>query len=156
VFPLVIRRAVPGDAKTLTRIAQAAKAQWGYSPRQLEAWRSELEVSAESLQWAPSFVAEVDGAAAGFYQLRADTDPPRLEHLWVDPVHMGVGLGSALVRHAQGLLADDGIAQLAIDADPNAEGFYLGLGARRVGVVAAPLAGQPDRVRPQLLLDTFA
>jgi GNAT superfamily N-acetyltransferase len=156
VFPLVIRRAHAGDAQTLTRIARSAKAHWGYSPQQVQAWRAELEVSMASLQWAPTFVGEISGTVAGFYQLRVDTDPPLLDHLWVEPAHMGLGLGSALVRHALALLAADGISELAIDADPHAEGFYLGLGARRVGEIAAPLAGQPDRVRPQLRLSALS
>jgi hypothetical protein len=41
---------------------------------------------------------------------------------------------------------------LAIDADPNAEAFYLAKGARRIGEIAAPIEGHPDRVRPQMLL----
>ena len=47
---------------------------------------------------------------------------------------------------------DDGVANLAIDADPNAEAFYLANGARRVGEDAAPIEGLPGRTRPQLLL----
>jgi hypothetical protein len=36
-----------------------------------------------------------------------------------------------------------------VDADPNAESFYLDCGADRCGGVSAPLPEQPDRVRPQ-------
>ena len=156
MFPLVIRRAAVGDAQTLSRIAWSAKAHWGYALPQLQAWRAELEISPASLQWAPTFVGEIGGAVAGFYQLRLDTDPPLLDHLWVDPARMGLGLGSALVRHALQLLAADGVAEMAIDADPHAEAFYLGLGARRVGEIAAPLPGDAARVRPQLRLATLA
>jgi hypothetical protein len=38
---------------------------------------------------------------------------------------------------------------LRVDADPHAERFYLACGAVSIGTVAAPIAGQPDRVRPQ-------
>ena len=39
---------------------------------------------------------------------------------------------------------------LTIDADPNAELFYLAYGAIRTGTIAAPIEGVPDRVRSQL------
>jgi hypothetical protein len=45
-----------------------------------------------------------------------------------------------------------GLDQLQIDADPNAEPFYVACGARRVGERPAPIAAQPLRVRPQLVL----
>jgi hypothetical protein len=41
-----------------------------------------------------------------------------------------------------------------IDADPHAEAFYRACGALRIGGVAAPIDGQPQRVRPQLVLST--
>jgi hypothetical protein len=39
-----------------------------------------------------------------------------------------------------------------IDSDPNAEPFYLACGAERTGAIPAPIAGQPARVRPQLVV----
>jgi hypothetical protein len=45
-----------------------------------------------------------------------------------------------------------GASGLLIDADPNAELFYIACGATRFGEIPAPITGQPDRVRPQLEL----
>jgi len=39
---------------------------------------------------------------------------------------------------------------VTVDADPNAESFYLACGADRCGEVPAPIRGEPGRVRPQL------
>lgn len=64
-----------------------------------------------------------------------------------------LGIGSALLGDAAARAAATGAHVLAIDADPNAESFYLANGARRVGEIAAPIEGHPDRVRPQMLLD---
>jgi ribosomal protein S18 acetylase RimI-like enzyme len=151
-----IRPADPEDAPALCRIARRAKAHWGYGPELLERWRGELSVTAESLRAAPTYVAEAAGAIAGFYQLSLDAMPPALEHLWVDPDRMGQGAGRALLRHAQDLLAARGSDELAIDADPHAEGFYLAMGAHRVAAVPAPVPGDAARVRPQLRLSTRA
>ena len=147
-----IRPAVPGDSGALGRIAHAAKAHWGYSAAQLEHWRDDLTVSAESIRRSPTVVAEIDGAPVGVLQIDDDATPWSLEHLWVDPPHMRRGVGRALLARAVELAATAGQMVLAIDADPNAEPFYLAAGARRVGEVAAPMDGAPTRVRPQLEL----
>jgi molybdenum cofactor cytidylyltransferase len=60
------------------------------------------------------------------------------------------GIGRALLAHALATAARGGAAEVIVDADPNAESFYLECGAIRRGEVAAPIAGQPNRVRPQL------
>ena len=84
--------------------------------------------------------------------LPASSDCWQLEHFWVAPENMGCGVGRALLAHAVGIAASGGAQALAIDADPNAEPFYLACGALRVGAVAAPTEGAPSRARPQLLL----
>ena len=45
-----------------------------------------------------------------------------------------------------------GLREIVIDADPNAENFYVHCGATVTGVVPAPIEGQPGRTRPQLRL----
>lgn len=150
------RRGVPADIPALSALALEAKAHWGYSIAQLEAWRDDLSVSAATLPSRPICVAEENGQPIAFAQVALDRSPCELEALWVLPAHMGKGLGKALLTWAAGAAASAGRVELHIDADPNAESFYLGLGARHVGSVPAPLAGNPARVRPQLLLRTSA
>ena len=43
-----------------------------------------------------------------------------------------------------------GASSVTVDADPNAETFYLACGAARCGEVPAPVPGQSERVRPRL------
>ena len=136
----------------MAAIAWAAKASWGHSDAQLEAWRDALTPSAASIRARPTCVAELDGEPAGFYQLDMSTQPVELDHLWVQPRFMRQGVGRALLAHAVQTLARRGIATLHIDSDPDAEPFYLACGAVRVGVRPAPIDRQPERVRPQLLL----
>jgi GNAT superfamily N-acetyltransferase len=151
---LRIRAATPADVQVLGHIARAAKASWGYSGRQLDTWRAELEPTAESVRDQPTFTAEVEGEVVGFYQLRTAGAWAELDHLWVHPMFMRRGIGGALVAHALAYLAQSGIASLDVDADPNAEPFYTACGAVRIGVRAAPIAGEPHRMRPQLRLET--
>jgi GNAT superfamily N-acetyltransferase len=68
---------------------------------------------------------------------------------------MGRGVGRALFERARELAAAAGATTFEIDADPNAEPFYLRMGARRVGEIRSEIEGQP-RVRPLLHLDLRA
>jgi ribosomal protein S18 acetylase RimI-like enzyme len=151
-----LRRGTPDDVPGLDAIALAAKAHWGYSPEQMAAWQEDLRVKPESLERAPVCLAEENGQTLGFVQIGTDSQPWELESLWVHPCHMRKGVGKALVQWATQYAIENGQGELAIDADPNAAGFYLACGAQAFDSVAAPIPGQPHRVRPQLRLPTTA
>ncbi len=151
-----LRRAVPTDIPALDRIAMAAKAHWGYSAQQLALWREDLTVSVETLHLRPVCVAEEGSLILGFAQVATDTQPWELWALWVHPSQMGKGIGKVLLEWAREFAAAGGQAELAVDSDPHAEGFYTACGARVVGSVSAPIAGNAERVRPQLRLATGA
>jgi GNAT superfamily N-acetyltransferase len=150
-----LRGGVPADIPSLDTIAFAAKAHWGYAPEQLQAWRDDLLVSEKSLTARPVCVAEENGHPIGFVQVATDTEPWELWAMWVHPAHMGKGVGKKLLAWAKHFAASAGQAELAIDSDPNAAGFYRACGASHVGSVAAPIASNPGRVRPQLRLRTL-
>lgn len=137
----------------MTAIALTAKAHWGYSAAQIERWRPSLEVTAGQLAAQPAFVADC-GGAIGFYSLRIDAEGCELDNLWVLPQSMRRGCGRLLLEHAMQTARDLGAAAIRIDADPFAAAFYEKCGAVVVGAVLAPIDGEPQRVRPQLLLST--
>ena len=147
-----IRAAREEEAALLSSLAMESKAHWGYSRRQLGAWRDELTFTVATLRSSITQVAEVEGQVAGVYSLEPSPTDWSLEHFWVAPRHMGRGIGRALLEHAARKAGEGGAAGLAIDSDPGAEPFYLACGARRVGELAAPIEGEPERVRPQLYL----
>ena len=151
-----IRTAIASEAPALSQLAVAAKAHWGYSQSQLRAWTSDLTLSPASIAHLPTFVAEIDGESgteiAGFYQLETLQLPWSLAHLWVKPQLMRRGIGRAMLMHAVARVADAGLTELCIDADPNAEPFYVAFGATRVAAMPAPIDDDPARMRPQLRL----
>ncbi len=55
--------------------------------------------------------------------------------------------------HALETANRSGAPEVTVDADPNAESFYIECGAVRRGEQPAPIAGQPERVRPQLAFE---
>lgn len=147
-----IRPAVEQDASRLTAIAVEAKAYWGYSPELMYTWLPQLTITAARIASSPVYVGEVDGQVAGFYSLNTAAPTWELDNLWVSPAFMRQGLGRTLLEHASALAASYGVMQITIDAEPNAEGFYLACGAHQGGVIPAPIPGQPNRQRPQMVL----
>jgi len=97
----------------------------------------------------PGFVARhpvwcaIRGASMlGFYALSGAGLVREREHLWVLPAYIRRGVGARLVDHAVATLSADGARVLRIASDPNAEGFYLTMGAGRVGEVASTPRGR--------------
>ena len=145
-----IRPAVESEAEVLSELVMRAKSHWGYSAEALEGWRPDLAVSPTNVRDGPAFVAVVGAEIVGFYSLRTSRTAWELDNLWVLPKFMHQGIGRALLAHALATAARGGATEVTVDADPNAESFYLERGAVRRGDVAAPIPGQPHRVRPQL------
>jgi GNAT superfamily N-acetyltransferase len=151
----VIRRGRPGENGVLTRIAQEAKGHWGYPGEWLEAWKDALTLSADFISKNPVFVAEIEGATVGFYALCSEGHTVTLEHLWVAPGHIGTGLGAKLFHHAAKEASALGASAMNIETDPNAESFYLRMGAKRIGEVSSIVNSSP-RLLPILLYDLRA
>ncbi len=118
-----ISRARPEDADVLTRIAFSAKGYWGYPEHWMKRWRDSLTITPEFVRENEVYAAGVDGEPAGFYTL---TEGGRtLEHLWVTPSRIDSGIGRGLFEHAVARAMLLGMREVEIEADPNAEGFYL-------------------------------
>jgi|SRR5690349_8605697 predicted N-acetyltransferase YhbS len=144
-----IRRATSNDSQRATELARRAKAHWGYPAEWLAIWNGDLAITAEAIDTHRTFVASLDDEVVGVCQLQEGERGAMLEHVWVDPECHGRGVGRALVQHA--LSEAHGV--IAVVADPNAENFYVKLGAQRVGEVAAPMPGAPARTLPLLEFD---
>lgn len=143
-----LRPAAPGDAPGLTDLALRSKAHWGYSPEWLTAWRQQLTIEAGYLAEHRVLVAEHTGALVGMCALEDRGSWWVLEHLWVDPASMGLGVGRTLVKQALALARSVRPGRVLVEADPHAAGFYSRLGAHQIGVAPGAMPGAPDRVLP--------
>ncbi len=137
-----IVRANPSEAATLSAIAWAAKAFWGYPPHWMEQWREQLTITQNFIAANETFAALINQKTVGFLALLQTADVLRLEHLWVLPNWMGQGIGRTLFRHAAEQAAARGALSLTIEADPNAEPFYRRMGAVRSGVITTEIDGR--------------
>ncbi len=149
---LHFRPAAIDEVGLLTGLALRSKAHWGYAKAQLEVWAPQLEVAPAWVAMRQVHVALIDEVILGFFVVLGGAGQWRLEHLWVEPAAMGKGIGRALLERACRLARSLGACELMIDADPNAEGFYLACGAQRVAALAAPIDNAPSRTLPVMRL----
>ena len=144
-----IRRARPADCDELTRLAHAAKRYWRYPETMIRLWKPDLTVTPRFVVDHPVYCAVRGAKVVGFYAVSGSRGARELEHLWVDPAHIGSGVGRLLFTHLLRRLRALGATRLRIVSDPNAEGFYRAMGAQRAGEVPSRPAA---RRLPLLLL----
>lgn len=146
-----ITRATPDQAEALTQIAFAAKQHWGYPDAWIQLWSPALTITPEFIETHQTYVAWMDERPAGFCAVSREDVKASVEHLWVSPAYIGKGIGAALFKHMLARCKELGIQVLKIESDPNAQGFYERMGAKKIGEIVREVDGQP-RVLPLLEL----
>jgi hypothetical protein len=66
---MIIERAKPRTAQTLTDIAFAAKRHWNYPQNWIDSWRDAMTVQPEFIASHETYAVLVDGRIVGFYAL---------------------------------------------------------------------------------------
>jgi GNAT superfamily N-acetyltransferase len=145
---LQIRPARAGEADLLTDLSLRSKAVWNYDAKFMAKCRAVMRVKVENIERRPHFVAELGGGIAGFYGFEPEDGGVGLDYMFVEPALIGRGVGRSLWNHAVEQARRLGHANLIVVSDPNAEGFYLRMGARRIG--ARPSELEPGRNLPLL------
>jgi len=149
---LAIRDAQAADAPRLTEIVRGSHAYDG-------AYRvmvAPLSIDAAYVAANPTRVCTDDrGAVVGFASLllpgRGTAGEAELDYMFVTDGQQGRGIGRALMADAVAVATGLGVARIHIVSHPPSEGFYLSVGARRVGEI--PPVGRITWSRPHLRLD---
>ncbi len=137
-------RAAPPSQPTarLSALAFRAKAHWGYDTAFMERVRPALTLCADDLAQRRVVVALLDERIVAFYAFTTYDGATFLDDLWVDPPQIGHGLGTQAWQHAVATASSAGEASFLIESDPFAEGFYLRMGALRIGERISPQTGR--------------
>jgi GNAT superfamily N-acetyltransferase len=124
----------------------------------MDAWADTVRVTPAAIREQQILVASASGdrGTIGFFGLRRDGAQWWLEHFWVTPEQIGRGVGRAMFAAALVAARRCGATELHIKSDPNAEGFYRRMGARRVGEERYLLLEKHPRELPLLVIDVPA
>ncbi|MGH7017749.1 MAG: GNAT family N-acetyltransferase [Caulobacteraceae bacterium] len=127
---ILVRPARPSEQAALGALKLAASLAWGDHVEEIRALPDAGSIDDRTL--AAAFVAEADGALAGFASLSFQGDRAELDDLFVDPQLWRRGLGAALVEEAARAGAS-GAKAIRVVANPRAEAFYRACGFIEVG-----------------------
>lgn len=136
------RTAHVAEADELTRLAIESKCSWGYSDELISLWKPGLTFTPDNITNRTVSVATNKEELVGVSALRVSAAECELEEFWVRPNSIGRGVGRQLLEHTLGLAAQSGFESVNVVSDPNAEGFYLRLGAVRIGCFESQPAGR--------------
>ena len=128
-----IRFAIEGETHLLSELASRAKSYWPYDEEYLRLCRSVVHVTPEDIRRWPFKVAAEGETRCGFLAMCEVQGEKMLDHLWIDPRYIGKGLGRILFMEGVASAKEMGWTSFTIASDPYAEGFYLKVGARRIG-----------------------
>jgi GNAT superfamily N-acetyltransferase len=134
-----IRCACPKDSEVLTALAVRSEGHWGFDATFLETFRQVYAITADFLAQHPTFVAESEGSVAGFYSLALKENHAFLEYLYVDPAHIGKGLGLFLWNHLAAYCQEHQLTEVQLICGPEPKPFYQKLGAVDVETLESKL-----------------
>jgi len=140
------------EGEVLSALALRSKAHWGYDKAFMDACRAELTITEDHLRSDTYVVVDLgpNTDPIAMYGLSGKGDCLEVENFFIDPPHIGTGLGRQMMDHCKKLARAHGANELMLDADPNAASFYAAMGFEIVG--ASPSGSIPGRELPHMRL----
>lgn len=126
----------------LSALAFASKASWGYDRGFMQRVKDALQVGPQYIEEHPVYVLLRGGEVAGFFGFISSAEETLLNDFWIEPRFIGTGMGRIMWKHAVATARNFGCTSFVIQSDPNAQGFYVRMGAERIGSRRAPESGR--------------
>ena len=134
---IAIRVAVPAERSSLEALQWRASLANDSDREALLAHPDAIVLPMEQIAAGGVFVADCDGALAGFAALvRRPDDDAELDALFVEPHLWKHGIGRRLVDYVAGVARAGGARVLHVVGNPHASGFYTSCGFKQIGTVA--------------------
>lgn len=105
-----------------------SKSVWEWPAGYLDTALKMLRITPQYILQAEAFEIRHDQKLVGFFACLNKSGRTLLDHLWIEPHHIGCGAGKSAVEHIAGLAKARGNSAVDVWPDPPAERFYLGLG----------------------------
>lgn len=142
---ITLEPARAADLEACNLLIARSKAVWSWPPGYLEASLPLLRIEEGYLDRSLALTIRADGRLAGFAAFIIEPGQALLDHFWIEPDRIGLGIGRrAFQQMIQPFLAR-GIPTVLVYPDPPAEPFYEKLGFVAVGdPVPSRIAGGPQ------------
>ncbi|MBM7713703.1 GNAT superfamily N-acetyltransferase [Bacillus thermophilus] len=103
-----------------------------------------MTITKEYIEKNPVYLLENDNNLVAFYSF--SIHDRKLEALFIDPAYIGKGLGRFMWEDLLNKAKALGISEFTLHSEPKAEGFYLKMGAKKIGITTSTVF--PDRKLP--------
>ena len=138
-----IRPLIVDDLLDVTETCVRAKAYWGYDADFINLCIPGLQLTGDDLV-SSNVVGAFEGAELiGVAQLIDRDTTALLDKLFVEPDHIGSGIGRQLFRWSVQTADEWGAKKIVIESDPYAVPSYLAFGCTQIGEVRSELTGRP-------------
>lgn len=126
---VLIRDAWAAEQRSLTELQRRASMRRDAYREQLVAHPDAVELPVDQIEACLVRVAERGADGVGFaVLLRPAQGTCELDGLFVEPAHMGAGVGRSLVEDAMRIARERGATAIEVVANPEAVAFYQPLG----------------------------
>ena len=131
---MLLRPACEHESTDITELMRKSKAYWGYSAEQICKWHDELTMTVEYIKKHHVCVAVEDSELCGMCSFSSCSQTKVvLDNLFVEPSRIGSGVGSALLEYCIDFAVKSSASSIVLNADPNAQDFYLHHGFSVIG-----------------------
>ncbi|MDY8134454.1 GNAT family N-acetyltransferase [Aquimarina sp. 2201CG5-10] len=146
-----IQKALRTDAEEITELTIRSKSYWGYSKEQIEEWRDDLTITPKYIDDNEVYRLVENETLIGFYAYNPENKTDvKLNFLFIDPESIGKGFGKILITDFLHRVEKTDFKRVILDADPNAEKFYLQMGFQVIGKLKSSIK---DRFLPIMAMD---
>lgn len=128
-----IQRAAESSLEQINEVISRSKKHWNYPEEYLKHALPLLKVDRQYLSANPCFEIVLENRIVGFFALTEKGKEKHLDHLWIAPDKIGMGLGRLACEYARNLAKMYGWSELLTYPDPPSEGFYLKQGFEDTG-----------------------
>lgn len=135
------RKAAIEDLDEINEIFRLSKGSWGYSDEFMQQCMKDYRINTGHINENTMHLFYVDGHVAGFYNFTFDEDKHsvELDYFFLHPDYFGKGLGRKMWEKCLETAISLNIPKFILNADPNAEGFYLQMGCKKIGEQESPI-----------------
>ena len=123
-----ITRAAEDHLEDINRLIARSKAHWDWAPEYLAAALPLMVVTPAYLRENICLEVSVGEGVVGFVSVVEAPDRRLLDNLWIEPEHIGKGIGRFACEHLFDLARSRLWIDLTTLPDPPAEGFYRRMG----------------------------